>query len=85
MELSSLSSKSKTFYKLEINGIVYLAEPSTAIAYTYDMKDPVAIGKISWLTQHPQIELFDGWKDILQAKLDRDSEIPTLQDETTGH
>jgi hypothetical protein len=85
--LHTMEPSHKTLYKLEINGIVYLVEPATTIAYTYDTINPVAIGKIQWqsLTLQPQIELFDGWKDILQAKLERDGEIPTILDEAADH
>jgi hypothetical protein len=62
----------RTFYKLDIGGIVYLVDPTSAAAYTYDLSKPVEIGKVLWTDakQPPTLELLDTWKDILQAKLE---------------
>jgi hypothetical protein len=62
----------QTFYKLDIQGIVYLVDPVTSKAYTYDLSNPTEIGKILWTDPkaNPQIELLDSWASILQANLD---------------
>jgi len=62
----------RTFYKLNIQGIVYLVDPATAKAYTYDLSDPTEIGQVIWTDskQDPQIALLPDWQTILQAKLD---------------
>ena len=63
----------RTFYKLNIRGIVYLVDPATSKAYTYDLSDPTEIGHVLWTDskQDPQIELLPTWADILKAKLDK--------------
>jgi hypothetical protein len=62
----------RTFYKLDIQGIVYLVDPSTAKAYTYDVANPTEIGRIIWmdLKADPTISLLPDWKEILKAKID---------------
>ena len=62
----------RTFYKLDIQGIVYLVDPATAKAYTYDPTDPTEIGKVIWtdMKATPTIELLPTWKEILTAKID---------------
>ena len=64
------TSTSKLFYKLEIQGIVYLVDPDTTVAYTNDPADPTAIGKIHWTSSDalPTIELFPDWQQILSDK-----------------
>lgn len=59
------------FYKLEIQGIVYLVDPKTAYAYTYDPISPTLIGSVEWEnpSNPPKIKLKESWKDIMQAKL----------------
>ena len=63
----------RTFYKLDIQGIVYLVDPATAAAYTYDLTDPTEIGKIVWTDPKstPQIELRADWEAVLAAKVNR--------------
>jgi hypothetical protein len=63
----------RTFYKLNIRGIVYLVDPATSKAYTYDLSDPTEIGQVLWTDakQDPQIELLSDWQAILKAKLDK--------------
>jgi hypothetical protein len=58
-------------YKLEIQGIVYLVDPNTTDAYTYDLTNPTKIGHVIWTTatDAPRIQLVDDWSAILQAKL----------------
>jgi hypothetical protein len=59
-----------TFYKLEIQGIVYLVDPATTIAYTYDLSDPTPVGRVHWNSPAalPRIELFPDWQSRLTAK-----------------
>jgi hypothetical protein len=63
----------RTFYKLNIRGIVYLVDPATSKAYTYDLSDPTEIGQVLWTDskQDPQIELLSDWQAILKTKLDK--------------
>lgn len=67
---NKMSATPTTFYKLDIQGIVYLVDPATTTAYTYDLDDPVAIGKVTWLNsaEAPRITLYDDWQEILTAK-----------------
>ena len=60
----------RVFYKLDIQGIVYLIDPATSKAYTYDLENPTEIGKIVWTDPKdtPTIELLVNWKTILDAK-----------------
>jgi hypothetical protein len=62
----------KVFYKLDIQGIVYLVDPATAKAYTYDVKSPTEIGTVVWADPKaaPSITLLPNWKDILTAKIE---------------
>ena len=59
-----------TFYKLDIQGIVYLVDPATSIAHTYDLEAPTPIGTVHWEdpAKPPQIALYDDWQAILTAK-----------------
>jgi hypothetical protein len=61
----------RTFYKMDIQGIVYLVDPATAIAHTYDLEDPTPIGVVTWtdMTCPPRIALYDDWAARLDAKL----------------
>lgn len=58
-------------YKLEIQGIVFLVDPNTTDAYTYDLTNPTKIGHVIWTdaTEAPRINLLDNWSEILQTKL----------------
>jgi hypothetical protein len=60
----------RMFYKLDIQGIVYLVDPTTSKAYTYDLSNPTEIGKIIWTDprQPPKIDLLEDWKSIMTAK-----------------
>jgi len=62
----------RIFYKLDIQGIVYLVDPSSAKAYTYDIANPTEIGTVIWTDTKaaPTIALLPNWKDILTAKID---------------
>ena len=62
----------RLFYKLDIQGIVYLVDPSSSKAYTYDLSNPTEIGKIIWTdpTVPPKIELLADWASLLAAKRD---------------
>ena len=60
----------QTFYKMDVQGIVYLVDPTKGMAYTYDLKNPLAIGKVIWENSAtaPRIELFTNWLELLTAK-----------------
>jgi hypothetical protein len=62
----------RTYYKLNIQGIVYLVDPTTSLAYTYDLSSPTEIGKVTWTDakSEPLLTLKEGWAAIQQAKLD---------------
>jgi hypothetical protein len=62
-----------TLYKLNIDGIVYLVDPITSKAYTYDTTDLTEIGRVLWTDpkQPPKIALLEDWAAILAAKLDK--------------
>jgi hypothetical protein len=68
----------QTFYKLSIQGIVYLVDPVTSTAYTYDLTAPTAVGKIIWadLKAEPRIELNSDWTETLAAKLTQHTTVP---------
>lgn len=59
-----------TFYKLDIQGIVYLVDPATSIAHTYDLEAPTAVGTVNWTdpAAPPRLALYDNWQEILTAK-----------------
>jgi hypothetical protein len=61
----------RAFYKLDVQGIVYLVDPTTSIAYTYDLEAPVAMGKLIWTDPRdlPQIQLREDWQSVLTNKL----------------
>jgi hypothetical protein len=61
----------RTFYKLDIQGIVYLVDPVTQLAYTYDLSHPTEIGKVVWTnaSDAPRLELRENWRDVLAAKM----------------
>lgn len=62
---------SRTFYKLDVEGIVYLVDPDTAAAYTYDLTSPTRIGQVIWtdVKTEPRIDLLPNWEEIMRAKL----------------
>lgn len=59
----------RTYYKLAVDGIVYLIDPATAVAYTYDLTNPLEIGRIIWTdpAAPPRIALHDDWAAKLTA------------------
>ncbi len=65
----------QTYYKLSIGGIVYLVDPVTSTAYTYDMKKPTAIGTVVWSDpkSEPRINLYDNWQQIMAEKMTQQS------------
>ena len=71
-----------TMYKLNIQGIVYLIDPATSKAYTYDLSNPIEIGKVIWtdLKEEPRMDLLPSWKTILEHKL----EAPALGEPPIG-
>ena len=66
-------------YKLEIQGIVFLVDPNTTEAYTYDLTNPIKIGHVIWknASDAPKIQLDADWSAILQAKLTGETQTPT--------
>jgi hypothetical protein len=61
----------QTYYKLAIGGIVYLVDPITSTAYTYDLKAPTAIGTVLWSDpkSEPRLQLYDTWQQTLTEKM----------------
>ena len=59
------------YYKLDIHGIVYLVETTTAKAYTYDLSNPTEVGKVIWTdnTTPPTIEFLPNIADIMAEKV----------------
>jgi hypothetical protein len=57
-------------YKLNCGGIVYLVDPKTARAYTYDVTNPTPIGHIVWNDPKtpPRIDLDESWQTTLETK-----------------
>jgi hypothetical protein len=57
-------------YKLNCGGIVYLVDPKTARAYTYDVTNPTPIGHIVWNDPKtlPWIDLDESWQTTLETK-----------------
>ena len=47
-------------------------DPTTSLAYTYDLSSPTEIGKVTWTDAktEPLLVLKEGWAAIQQAKLD---------------
>ncbi len=66
-----MNGPTHTFYKLDIQGIVYLVDPATAAAYTYDLTNPTQIGQVIWTApkEAPRIELRKDWQEVINAKL----------------
>lgn len=66
----SAAAAPRTFYKMDIQGIVYLVDPATSIAHTYDLADPTPIGVLHWKspTEQPRIALYDDWPARMAAK-----------------
>jgi hypothetical protein len=60
----------RLFYKLDIQGIVYLVDPTNSKAYTYDLSNPTEIGNIIWSDPKtpPKIVLLANWEAVLAAK-----------------
>lgn len=56
---------------MEIGGIVYLVDPATSMAYTYDLSDPTHIGHVTWTDPKapPQLTLRSDWATVLTTKL----------------
>lgn len=63
----------RILYKVVVKGIVYLVDPATSVAYTYDTAFPTELGKIVWTSPNdePTIEFIDDYMVVLQHKLDQ--------------
>lgn len=71
---------SRTYYKLEVQGIVYLVDTETSNAYLYDPTSPTEIGKVIWNNpqEKPVIQFLSNWKEIVSQKFDATAtELPT--------
>ena len=73
------TAATRTFYKLDIQGIVYLVDPATSRAYTYDLEDPTEIGTVSWTDPKadPTITLRPDWLATLTQKFAATRPPPT--------
>lgn len=62
---------SRIFYKLDVQGIVYLIDPATSLAYTYDLVNPTEIGRLHWTdsAEKPTLQLRPDWNAIMAAKM----------------
>lgn len=69
-----------TFYKLDIQGIVYLVDPATSTAHTYDLEDPTPIGIVNWSdpAKPPKITLYDDWQVTLITKRNATAKLITV-------
>lgn len=65
------TTANRTFYKMDVQGIVYLVDPATAIAHTYDLADPTPVGTVQWtdVNAPPRITLYPDWAARLDAKM----------------
>ena len=59
MDPMDSTSSITSYYKLLVNGMVYLVDPASSIAYTYDLVAPAPIGTVHWLdpSSEPTITL----------------------------
>ena len=69
--MSTTAAATRTFYKMDVQGIVYLVDPATAIAHTYDLADPTPVGTVQWtaVDTAPRITLYPDWSARLDTKL----------------
>lgn len=68
---NEIMSSERVFYKLDIQGIVYLVDPATGKAHTYDLTHPTEIGQVIWsdAKAQPRIRLHDDWRARMAAKV----------------
>jgi hypothetical protein len=61
-----------TLYKLDIQGIVYLVDPTTSDVYVYDVTNLTKIGHVIWKNskERPELVLLSNWQEILKQKCD---------------
>ena len=71
----TMTATENTYYKLDIQGIVYLVDATTAAVYTYDLQTPTEIGRLVWTDPKaaPQIALLSNWQELLTAKQNLDT------------
>ncbi len=64
------SATPTTYYKLDVQGIVYLVNPTNSTAYTYDIESPTEIGRVIWNdpASPPRMEFLPTWMDIMTTK-----------------
>lgn len=67
----SATASTRTYYKLDIQGIVYLVDPATSIAYTYDLEAPTEIGRLQWSdpAEKPTLQLRSDWETVMATKM----------------
>lgn len=80
---AATAATTRTFYKLDIQGIVYLVDPATSIAYTYEPDAPTEIGRVLWTNpdEKPRIALVPDWQQKMTALR---AAITTPHDATTA-
>lgn len=71
-----MSESIAKFYKMDIQGIVYLVDPATSVAHLYDLESdtrPIPIGTLVWtsINSAPNIQLYPDWTDRIAAKIER--------------
>lgn len=59
-----------TFYKLDIQGIVYLVNPVNGYVYTYEFPIPTHIGSLVWNDPkaEPRVRFREDWQAVMAAK-----------------
>lgn len=82
---TAAASTNRTFYKMDVQGIVYLVDPATAIAHTYDLTDPTPVGTVQWtdVNATPRITLYADWAARLDAKLKASENAASATSTTT--
>lgn len=73
-----MSESVTKFYKMDIQGIVYLVDPATSVAHLYDLEStepPIPIGTLDWtsINSAPKIQLYSDWTDRIAAKIERNA------------
>ena len=92
--MTTTATATRTFYKLDVQGIVYLIDPTTSIAYTYDLTDPTEIGRLLWTdpAKKPTLQLHPDWTAVMSAKMTAHTaahtavtihDAPTIQETTS--
>jgi hypothetical protein len=82
---TAAAATNRTFYKMDVQGIVYLVDPVTTIAHTYDLADPTPVGTVQWtdVNVNPRITLYPDWAARLDAKLKAAEDAASATSTTT--